>query len=183
MSPLARVKQFGELLRWFLAAVLIVALGTQQNATAASISRAKSSASAEQHCKCGTKCHGRSCCCAGGDKEARSEPPEPSSQSGRADASPCVDSAPCGDSAMPNGAPSSPVKASVALAMHVHPTNNNDGRVVRFSHFCILPTERASRLERPPKASASPDSRRPPRTHRDACPRARRACAGLRQRS
>jgi hypothetical protein len=39
----------------------------------------------------------------------------------------------------------------MAPAMPVHPMVNTDGRIVLFPHFCIVPGERASRLDRPPE--------------------------------
>jgi hypothetical protein len=146
-------KPIDELWRCALAAALLVGLAPGQLAFATSASRAQSSKAAVHHCKCGMECHGRLCCCGPGSGEARPGPQEPTARSARTFASPCLSSAPCGDSAIPDAAPGSPVKARVVLATPSQATHNIKGQLVPFDHFCILPLELASRLERPPDRS------------------------------
>ncbi len=58
--------------------------------------------------------------------------------------------APCGDPAIPNAAPGNPVKGNFAIAIPTPPTDNTEGRRIWLPRVCILPPDRASRLERPP---------------------------------
>jgi len=145
----------GELHRWLMpVVVLFLGLGWT-GAASASLRSPSASFNAEdhaRHCNCGPKCRQASCCC--GRPGTRVRPPAPPPVPGPigADPSPCMGSAPCEESGLPT-APSSvgPLGKLAALAMGGHLLSANAVGLRLVSPPCLLPTRRASRLDRPPK--------------------------------
>jgi hypothetical protein len=143
--------QIDEPCRFLLAAVVLVALVSGRAVSAESVSSARGIAAAPHQCKCGTRC-GESCCC--GPREAQSHPeaPEPIAGPDRAGVSACVlNSAPCGDRGLPSAPSDRPVSKIAALAVLEHLQLDAAGFLLPFSARCLLPSRRASRLDRPPE--------------------------------
>ena len=85
---------------------------------AAVIRGARHEVAAQHHCKCGTRCHGESCCCGSHQSPgpATGSPSRP--EGSRPMPSPCqMTSAPCGDSGLPTAPSGRPVNKIAALAM------------------------------------------------------------------
>jgi hypothetical protein len=134
-----------------LAALMLIALISAQDVSAASVSAAQGIDAEHYHCTCGTRCRGESCCCGPRKPQTRLSALEPPAKPDRADDSPCVmNSAPCGDSALPGTCSDGPVGKSAALVMSGQPQLGTVGFLVRSSTPRLFPSRRASRLDRPP---------------------------------
>jgi hypothetical protein len=138
--------------RTLLASVLLVALISAQHVSAASVSLAERVNAAPNHCKCGAKCHGQSCCCGSHEALDRFPGSEPTPDSDHADNSPCsMNSAPCSDSGLPNAPSEESSTKSAALKMVGHPRPVTVGILLPFSTLSLRPTRPTSRLDRPPE--------------------------------
>ena len=148
MKLVSRVAQINDICRLVLAVVVLVVLAPTQQVSAVEVSSSHGINAAPHHCKCGMRCHGVSCCC--GPREARTPPPahEPPSDSGRADAGPCLNSSPCGDSGLPSAPSGGPVNKGAAPC---------DGRATAARHGRPLPLVPSS-LPPPSSASLTPRS-------------------------
>ena len=152
VRPTSRAIQIDEPCRLLLVTVLLVALISAQEVSAASVSAAPGINAAHHHCQCETRCRGESCCCKSDQSPIRPPAPEPAPKQGRTDASPCqMTSAPCGNSGLPSAPSGRSVGKSAALAISEHPQLDPVGMMLPFSTPCLFPSQRASRLDRPPE--------------------------------
>jgi hypothetical protein len=152
VRPARPAVQINEPCRVLLAALMLFALISAQDVSAASASAAQGIDVEQYHCKCGTHCRGESCCCGPHKPQTRLPAPDPPPKPDRADDSPCVmNSAPCGDSALPGVPAGGPVGKSAAQAMSGRPQLGTVGFLLLFSTPGLFPSRRASRLDRPPE--------------------------------
>ena len=141
----------GKRERWLLLAVVLVLQGNVVFGDSVSSPTFDAEAHA-QVCHCGPKCRQASCCC--GPRKTRARPPAPPTALGPigVEPSPCMGSAPCEESGLPT-TPSSaaPIGKLAALAMSGHLLSTDAVSFRLGSPPCLLPTRRASRLDRPPE--------------------------------
>ncbi len=136
-----------------LAIGLLVALVSAPQVWATEITAAPTSEEAAHHCKCGTKCRGKSCCCAPRKRAATAAAPAPERSVGRdqAESNPCsVSGAPCSVPGLPTSAPSGPESKNAAIASLMCLTRLKVGVLLTESTDTGSPLRRASRLDRPP---------------------------------
>jgi hypothetical protein len=129
--------------------LLLALLTTREPVLAASVSSAGEfdAAPHASQCKCATRCRGESCCC--GRRAAPSRPPAP--QSGQADTSLCLSPAPCADPGLPGAPSSSPDGKGAALSPLECLRFDAVGSFLMSSPHRLLPSRRASRLDKPPE--------------------------------
>jgi hypothetical protein len=147
-----------QLVRWLLPSIVLVAgLGWRVEASEFSVSSPAFDGDDHAHyCKCGSNCRGASCCCAHRETKAKVRAPvrSPAGESTRVDASPCVSSAPCGDSGLPGAPASGAFSKTSACTTRGFSLPVLVGQLLPPSPRCVLPTRRASRLDKPPERSA-----------------------------
>jgi hypothetical protein len=130
--------------------VLVVALVSAGQVSAASVSSSRGINAVPHNCKCAAKCQGESCCC--GHREPRDEATEQAPQPDHASPSPCaMHPASCGGHGLPSAPSGSSLSKSSALVIFSHLRRDAARVVVPFEAQSLHPTWWVSRLDRPPK--------------------------------
>jgi hypothetical protein len=153
MGRRARPFRSNQIARWLLPAVVFAfGLGEQRELAAASVSStgAFDADDHSQYCKC-RNCRRESCCCGPHRAKAVGTGAVPAAESIRMGGGLCLRAAPCGDSGLPTAPVAGPSGKMAALANCGHPVPVAGGRLAPPDTGCILPSQRPSRLDRPPE--------------------------------
>ncbi len=152
VRPASRAIEIDEPCRWRLAALLLVALFSAPEVSAASVSRAQDIEAAPHKCKCGMNCRDESCCCSPGERQTERPVPAPVSERDLAHSSPCaMNPAPCGHSGVPSVPSGGPVTKMAALELLALPRFDTAGSLLALTAQRLMPLRRVSRLDRPPE--------------------------------
>lgn len=156
MACRVRMRESIKLIRRLLPTVVfLVGIGSQGEASTASISTATSRDFDDhaEYCKC-RNCSRESCCCGPRKDKARTSPPLQASGSPSTTSVPCMNPAPCSQPGLPSASTAGPSGTDALLAPRCSLLSITSGRHLPLCPLCILPVRRASRIEEPPEGMA-----------------------------
>jgi hypothetical protein len=142
--------------RLLLTVVVVFAFSGEIHAATLSNTDSFDAAEHVKACKCGSKCRGASCCC--GSRKSKPAPNPKAEVAPKSpldfDQNPCLNSSPCRDPILPTSAPVGSSSKIAALGSLEPPPARVGRRMLAIPSSPLSSDRRASRLDRPPKASS-----------------------------